>query len=155
MSQYEEMIDGRKLVRSRPGARHERICARLHERMAEGLSGHGAARILSPRSEVALSAHTVVRPDLAVVTVATGKVWLVVEVIDSADHQADTVLKKGIYEDFKVPRLWMVDPRYDNVEMYHGMPFGLALKGMFAGQEKLKEALLPKLQITVAELFAG
>jgi Uma2 family endonuclease len=155
MSQYVEMIDSRKLVRSAPGARHERICLRLHEKIGEVLAGHAAARLLGPRSEVFLSARVVVRPDLAIVTVATGKVWLVVEIIDSADHRSDTVLKKGIYEDFKVPRLWMVDPRYDNVETYHGTPHGLALKGILAGRDVLQEALLPKLKMTVAELFAG
>ena len=66
-----------------------------------------------------------------------------VEIIDSADHRADTVLKKEIYEEFKVPRVWMVDPRYDNVEFYHGTPHGLALKGILAGKEILQEGLLP------------
>jgi len=155
MSQYEEMIEGRKLLRSPPGMRHEKICGRLHERISEGLAGHAAARVLGPRSQVTLATGTVVRPDLALVTVATGKVWLVVEIIDSADHRPDTVLKKGIYEDFKVPRLWMVDPRYDNVETYHGTPYGLALKGILAGRDILQEALLPNLKITVSELFAG
>ena len=154
MSQYEEIIEGRTLVRSFPGARHERICARLHERVAAGLAGNAAARLLSPRGAVPLSARTVVRPDLALVTAATGKVWLVVEIIDSADHRPDTVLKKGIYEDFKVPRVWMLDPRYDNVEMYHGTPHGLALRGILAGREIIQEGLLPGLTITVAELFA-
>ena len=154
MSQYEEIIEGRTLVRSFPGARHERICARLHELVAAGLAGNAAARLLSPRDAVPLSAHTVVRPDLALVTAATGKAWLVVEIIDSADHRPDTVLKKGIYEDFKVPRVWMLDPRYDNVEMYHATPHGLALKGIFAGREILQEGLLPGLAMTVAELFA-
>ena len=100
-----------------------------------------------------LSARTSLRPDLALVTVATNKVWLVVEIIDSADHQPDTVLKKGLYEEFKVPRVWMVDPRYDNVELYHGTPYGLALKGILAGKELLQENLLPELRMTVAELF--
>lgn len=154
MSQYEEMIDGRKLLRSAPGARHERICARLHERVGAGVAGHAAARLLEARSAVSLAARMIVRPDLALVTVATGKVWLVVEIIDSADHRPDTVLKKGIYEDFKVPRVWMVDPRYDNVEMYHGTPHGLALKGILAGRDVLQEGLLPGLNMTVAELFA-
>ena len=36
MNQYEEIIEGRTLVRSFPGARHERICARLHERVGGG-----------------------------------------------------------------------------------------------------------------------
>jgi len=154
MSQYQEIIDGRTLVRSFPGARHERICALLHARIGGGLAANAAARLLSPRDAVALSPLTVVRPDLALVTAATGKVWLVVEIIDSADHRADTVLKKGIYEDFKVPRVWMVDPRYDNVEMYHATPHGLALKGILAGREMLQETLLPGLAMTVAEVFA-
>jgi Uma2 family endonuclease len=154
MSQYEEMINGRTLVRSFPGARHERICELLHERVGAGLAGNAAARLLNPREAVPLSPRTMVRPDLALVTAATGKVWLVVEIIDSADHRPDTVLKKGLYEDYKVPRVWMVDPRYDNVELYHGTPHGLALKGILAGKEILQEGLLPGLMMTVAELFA-
>jgi Uma2 family endonuclease len=154
MSQYEEIIEGRTLVRSFPGARYERICALLHKRVEAGLAGNAAARLLSPRDAVPLSPRTMVRPDLALVTAATGKVWLVVEIIDSADHRPDTVLKKGVYEDFKVPRVWILDPRYDNVELYHGTPHGLALKGILAGKEILQEGLLPGLAMTVAELFA-
>jgi Uma2 family endonuclease len=48
----------------------------------------------------------------------------------------------------------MVDPRYDNVELYQGTPYGLALKGILAGREMLQENLLPELRMTVAELFA-
>ncbi|MGD1083722.1 MAG: Uma2 family endonuclease [Verrucomicrobiota bacterium] len=154
MSDYKEIIDGRTLVRSLPGGRHERICALLHERVAAGLAGNLAARLLSPRSAVPLSMRTLVRPDLALVTAATHKVWLVVEIIDSADHRPDTVIKKAVYEEFQVPRVWMVDPRYDNVEFYQGTPYGLALKGILAGGEMLRETLLPELKMTVAELFA-
>src|SRR5580692_490007 len=125
---YEEIVHGETLMRSPPGPRHERICARLHARMAGGLASNTAARLLPPRSIVQISAGTMIRPDLALVTAATGKLWLAVEIIDSEDHHTDTVLKKSIYEDFNVARLWMVDPRYDNVEMYHGMAYGLALR---------------------------
>jgi Uma2 family endonuclease len=155
MNQYQEIIEGRVLVRSFPGARHERICSLLHQRVGAGLAGNAVARLLDARDAVPLSPRTTVRPDLALVTAARGKVWLVVEIIDSADHRPDTVLKKGLYEEFKVPRVWMVDPRYDNVEFYHGTPQGLALKGILAGKEILQEGLLPGLAITVAELFAA
>jgi len=154
MSQYEEIIDGRTLVRCFPGARHERICALLHARVGAGMAANAASRLLGPRDAVALSARMLVRPDLALVTAATGKVWLVVEIIDSADHRPDTVIKKAVYEEFQVPRVWMVDPRYDNVEFYQGTPYGLALKGILAGGEMLRETLLPELKMTVAELFA-
>jgi Uma2 family endonuclease len=152
---YEEIVDGETLLRSPPGPRHERICARLHIRMAQGLARHAAARLLSPRSIVQLSPGTMIRPDLALVTIATGKLWLAVEIINSEDHRPDTVLKKSIYEDFNVARLWVIDPRYDNVEMYHGTSYGLALRGILAGKERLIEALLPDFDMAVADLFAG
>ena len=88
-------------------------------------------------------------------TAATGKLWLAVEIISREDHHVDTVVKKELYEKIRVPRLWMVDPRYDNVEIYHSMEFGLALKGILAGSEVLAEALIPEFQIVVAELFAA
>lgn len=151
---YEEIYQGESLLRSPPGARHERICALLHSRIAASLGENAVARLLGPRSVVELAPGTLIRPDLAMVTAATGKLWFAAEIINSEDHRSDTVLKKTFYEDFNVARLWMIDPRYDNVEMYHGTSYGLALKGILAGQERLRETLLPAFDMSVAELFA-
>ncbi len=151
---YEEIIHGETIVRSAPGTRHEKICALLHARMSAALAAESPARILAPRSIVQLSAGVMVRPDLALVTAATGKIWLAAEIVDSQDHRPDTVLKKGLYEDFNLSRLWMIDPRYNNVEFYHGTTYGLALKGILAGSERFAEPLLPDFQLTVAELFS-
>jgi Uma2 family endonuclease len=108
---------------------------------------------LERRSQITLRPDVTLRPDLALVTAASGKLWLAAEIVSSDDHSADTVVKKQIYEDLKVPRLWMIDPRYDNVEIYHANEFGLILKGILAGQELMTEKLLPEFQLTVAELF--
>jgi Uma2 family endonuclease len=89
------------------------------------------------------------------VTTANNRLWLAVEIVSSDDHRVDTVIKKQIYEDTKVPRLWMVDPRYDNVEVYHTTEYGLVLKGILAGSEILSEQLLPEFQIVVRELFSA
>jgi Uma2 family endonuclease len=151
---YEEIIHGETLVRSAPGTRHEQICTRLHAHVTASLPENSPARLLPPRSIVQLSAGVMLRPDLALVTAATGKIWLAAEIVDSHDHRPDTVLKKGLYEDYNLPRLWMVDPRYNNVEFYHGTAHGLALKGILAGREHLEEALLPDFQLSMAELFA-
>lgn len=154
MSQhYEETVEGESLLRHPPGARHEEICDRLHQHMTSSLVRVTTTRLLSSRSVVQLSPGTIVRPDLTLVTKATGKVWLVAEIICSEDHRTDTVVKKQIYEDLNLPRLWMIDPRYDNVEVYHGSPYGMALKQILAGREILSENLLPGFQLTVAELF--
>lgn len=151
---YEEIIHGESIMRSSPGERHELICARLHGLVGNSLSGITTTRLLQPRSVIQLSAGTLVRPDLAMITVAGGKLWLAAEIINSEDHRADTVIKKCLYEEMNLPRLWMIDCRYDNVEIYCGTPHGLALKGILAGKEKLTEALLPELDCRISDLFA-
>ncbi len=155
MSQtYAEILNGSAMARRAPGARHELICSRLHQWVKASVANFAGTRLLTPRSVVRLSDKHTVCPDLALLAAATGKMWLAAEIISSDDHQPDTVIKKQIYEDIKLPRLWMIDPRYDNVEVYHSTQYGLALKSILAGRELLTEKLLPEFQLTVAELFA-
>src|SRR5215469_16500786 len=151
---YEEILSGETLPRSAPDPRHEAICDRLHAIMNASVSNISSTQLLAPRTKVQVTRNTAIRPDLALITTATGKLFLAVEIVSRADHQADTVIKKDIYEQIRVPRLWMVDPRYDNVEVYHCTEFGLQLKGILAGSEILSEKLLPEFQIVIKELFA-
>ena len=152
---YEEILNGATLPRSAPGDRHEIICARLHREMATSVAGLTGMQLLAPRTQVQLSRITAFRPDLALITTASGKLFLAVEIVSRDDHRIDTVTKKEIYEQHRVPRLWMVDPRYDNVEIYHSFEFGLKLHGIFAGRELLLEKLLPQFRLTVSALFAA
>jgi hypothetical protein len=152
---YEEILDGATLPRSAPGDRHEKICERLHREMAAGINGLASTQLLAPRTQIQVSRTTLLRPDLALVMAAGGKLFLAVEIISRDDHHADTVVKKEFYEKIRVPRLWLVDPRYDNVEIYHSFEFGLQLKGILAGSEVLTEKLIPQFQLAVAELFAA
>jgi Uma2 family endonuclease len=152
---YEEILEGASLPRSAPGVRHEEICKRLHAAMAASVANLGSTQLLAPRTKIRVSHSSAICPDLALITTATYKLWLAVEIVHTGDHHADTVIKKEIYERFRVPRLWMIDPRYDNVEIYHSTEFGLQLKGILAGSEVLAEKLVPEFQFVVAELFAA
>jgi Uma2 family endonuclease len=150
---YEEILQGEARLRPPPGPRHEEICRRLHERVAASMAGITVARLLPRRTMVEIAREIQVRPDLALVTAATNKVYLIAEVVSSEDHHADTVIKKALYEENNLPRLWMVDPRYDNVEIYHGGQYGLALKDILAVKDTLIEPLLPDFQYGIVELF--
>ena len=143
------------MPRSAPGERHEQICARLHRELAVAINGLAALQLLPPRTAVPVLRGTLFCPDLALVTKATGKLFLAAEIVSRDDHKNDTVTKKEIYEQIRVPRLWMVDPRYDNVEIYHSFEFGLKLQAILAGREKLTEKIVPQFEITVADLFSA
>jgi Uma2 family endonuclease len=152
---YEELLHGQKLLRPAPGVRHELICGRLHELMLASVADLGGFRLVDSRATISLSDSTQICPDLALINTETGSIFLAVEVVSREDHRMDTVTKKEIYEEFGVPRLWMVDPRYDNVEVYHTSDYGLKLKSILAGQEILSETSLPEFAVVIAELFAG
>lgn len=152
---YEEIVEGESVMRMPPGTRHEIVCARLHAAVAACLEPPGPNRLLAPRTVVQISPGTLVRPDLVVVTATTRKPWLVAEIIHSGDHFSDTVTKKSVYEDTRLPRLWMVDLRYDNVEVYHGTQYGLSLKTILAYREFLTDKLLPTLRLGITDLFAS
>ena len=155
MSQpYEEVFAGEMTLRLPPGQRHELICSRLHAVVKAKVEKLSSTRLLAPRTAVAIAPGTRLCPDLALVTAASNKLWLAVEIVSSEDHHNDTVIKKELYEANKVSRLWMVDPRYGNVEVYHATPYGLALRSILAGREVLSEELLPEFALVVAELFA-
>lgn len=151
---YQETVGGEPVLRHPPGERHERICERLHQLIRMSVDGLRSAQLLNPRTPISLDGGLTLCPDLALVTTANSKLWLAAEVIDGYDHHADTVIKKQVYEDLRLPRLWMIDPRYDNVEVYHATPYGLSLKGILAGRDILSEQLLPEFQVGVKTLFA-
>jgi len=151
---YEEILRGECLLRHGPGMRHELIAGRLHALVSRSDATLLTARVLPPRSVIEICPGTLLRPDLALVSAPTGKPWLIAEVVDKVDHHADTVIKKDIYQDVRLPRLWIVDPRYDNVEVYHGSSYGLSLRCILANRDALTEALLPQLHLGITELFA-
>lgn len=151
---YEELLNGEWHLRLGPGERHELICNRLHDTIRASVANFTSSQLLARRTKIQLNAHHAVRPDLALLTTANQKLWLAVEVVSSDDHKCDTVLKKQIYEDVRVPRLWMVDPRYDNVEVYHATEYGLVLKTILACDDVLADSLLPEFQVSLRQLFA-
>jgi Uma2 family endonuclease len=134
--------------------RHELIAGRLYALVSRSAARVSTVLVLPPRSVIEICPGTFLRPDLALITASTGKPWLIAEVVDKVDHHPDTVMKKDIYADVRLPRLWMVDPRYDNLEVYHASSYGLSLHHILAHRDTLTEALLPELSLRVAELFA-
>src|SRR5690242_7700164 len=116
---YEEILSGETHPRSAPTERHELICDRLHAAISASVANLSTTQLLAPRTKIQVARNTAIRPDLSLLTTATQKLFLAVEIVNREDHQTDTVIKKEIYEQIRIPRLWMVDPRYDNVEVYH------------------------------------
>lgn len=157
---YEELLQGEAVYRRPPSAEHELLVSRLHERVARSLPLNSALRLLPPRTELLLEEHSVLRPDLTIVrtdpgVTGTALLYLVAEVLLPGDHHVDTVIKKQLWSDIQLPRLWMVDPRYLNVEVYGIGEYGFTLIDILAHHHPLTDPHLPGLGCSMDELFAG
>ncbi len=150
---FEETIDGANLLRPPPDERHERICQRLHAQVLAHLSPNSTLELLPSRSLVEVNTRNALRPDLAIMHRGANRLWLAAEIITPHDHRIDTVSKKMIYHEVCIPRLWIVDPRYNNVEVYRHRTFGLRLEEILADYDMLREPHLTGLAIQLAGLF--
>lgn len=157
---YEELIDGEVQKRRALTAEHERLVERLHDRVRESLSPNSTLQVLPPRSALQLNEQCTLCPDLAIVRIPPPseeephpQLYLVAEVLHAGDHHVDTVVKKQVWSDRRLPRLWMVDPRYRNVEVYGCGEYGFTLLNILANHDKLTDPFLPDFAFPMSDLF--
>jgi len=156
---YEELIQGQTAVRRSPPSAHELLVSRLHRLVADALAPDAPLQLLPRRASLQLADDCILRPDLTVVRTEPGltgpaRLYLVAEVLLPGDHHVDTVIKKEVWSSLRLPRLWMVDPRYLNVEVYGLGEFGFTLTDILAHHHPLTDPRLPGLACPMDELFA-
>jgi Uma2 family endonuclease len=154
---YEEVIQTESYYRLPPSNSHEILVGRLHHLVAAALPLNSALQLQPPRTELQLDEHNAVRPDLALIRMTPGEaaqLYLVAEVLEPGDHHVDTVIKKQLWADARIPRFWMIDPRYCNVEVYGCGEYGFTLGDILANHHPLTDPHLPGLNCPMAELFA-
>jgi Uma2 family endonuclease len=156
---YEEVIHGEPAYRRAPPAGHEILVGRLHALVNRHLPAGAQLQLLPPRSSLQLADDCILRPDLAVIRTdpaLTGpaRLYLVAEVLYPGDHHLDTIIKKQLWSDLRLPRLWMVDPRYLNVEIYSLGEYGFTLTDILAHYHPLTDPRLPGLGCSMDVLFA-
>jgi Uma2 family endonuclease len=151
---YEELLAGEPHQRAQPAGPHELLCNRLHAWVRAALPANSTLELLPRRTVLELDANNHLCPDLALRQKASGQLYLVAEVLQPGDHHRDTVVKKELYLAQRVPRCWIVDSRYHNVEVYGTGEYGFRLEGILAGQDRLIDPALPELSRTMDELFA-
>ncbi len=159
---YEETIDGERVDRRTPSGTHDLLVSRLHRLVAGCLPLNSTLRLHPPQTGLILTDRVTLRPDLTLLRARRSPgadaviydAYLVAEVLQPGDHHLDTVVKKQIYADHRLPRLWMVDPRYLNVEIYAAGEYGFSLLDILANQHALTDPHLPGLSCPMNTLFA-
>jgi Uma2 family endonuclease len=165
--QRHELIDGEHVVTAAPNSRHQRVVMKAGTALYTYAEAHRLAVVLPAPTDVILSPHDVVQPDLLLVAVGRrdivrnrveGPPDLAIEVLSPSSRRIDEMLKRRAYERCGVAELWILDPDIERVRLYRraedGRPFGRAIELSAEHGDVLETPLLPGFRIAVAELFA-
>lgn len=164
--QRHELIDGEHCVTPSPLDVHQCASANLTTDLTNFLRTSKLGVLREAPSDVQLSDHDVVQPDLYVVLREhfdrraprgmKGPPDLVIEILSPSRPEYDLVQKRRLYERAGVTEYWVVDPALQRVEVYRrdGAAGYLRPALLLAEQgDVLATPLLPGLALPVAGIF--
>lgn len=156
-----ELIDGELYVTPAPSARHQRILLRLAVAIASHLEKRGGGEVFLAPFEVDFFDRDAVQPDLIFVSDANAEIvteakiigtpTLVAEVLSSSKR--DRRIKRKLYERYRVPQYWILDPTADQVEIYSLTADGYGEARILKPGEQLITPSIPDLRIDLSDLF--
>ena len=160
-----EILGGEHFVTAAPFLRHQRLARRLVFRIEAYLLEHPLGELFFAPTDVILSPHDIVQPDLlfvsnerdSILTEANiqGAPDLVIEILSSSSRRLDEVLKRKAYEEFGAREYWIFDPVRKTTQVWERTDEGLRRRALLSATagDILTTALLPGLEIPLAEVF--
>jgi Uma2 family endonuclease len=162
-----EIIDGEHYVTAAPNIRHQLVVGRLHGELYGYLKTRpGTGVLLTAPTDVVLSRHDVVEPDLlfvaadqaSVVTAANlqGAPALVVEVLSPSTRKRDAQIRRRLFARSGVREYWLVDPELDTVQVFRPAAPGTFVRAAELSAEDdqaLTTPILPGWSLELRDLF--
>ncbi|HEV8578310.1 MAG TPA: Uma2 family endonuclease [Thermoanaerobaculia bacterium] len=160
-----EIIGGEHFVTAAPFVRHQRLVGTLYFHIRAFLRLHPFGEILLAPTDVILSPHDIVQPDLFFISNERGPIVteaniqgapdLVIEILSNSSRRLDEVLKRKAYEEFGAREYWIFDPVRKTTQVWERTDEGLRRRTLLsaAAGDILTTALLPGLEIPLEEIF--
>ena len=161
-----EILEGEHYVTASPFIRHQDVVSNLHFALSLFNRTHRLGKILLAPTDVILSPHDVVVPDLIFVSnermgIVTeknvqGAPDLIVEVLSKRTRQRDESLKLHLYERHGVREYWMFDADRRAAKVFRRIGNRLQLAASLSGEsgDILATPLMPGLSVLLSEVFA-
>jgi Uma2 family endonuclease len=160
-----EILDGEHYVTAAPFPKHQRILGEIFFWVRSFLQEHRLGQVYLAPTDVLLSKHDVVQPDLVFIsnkrlTILTeknvqGAPDLHIEVLSDSTRRMDEGIKLARYERCGVREYWVFDPARNEARVYRRSGEHLRKEEELsaAAGDLLRSPLLPGLEIPLAEIF--
>jgi len=163
-----ELIDGEHYVTPAPKWKHQRVSGQVFGHLFMYLRKHPLGRVYHAPLDVLFSESDCVEPDLLYVSREReqqmtednleGAPDLVIEILSPSTKHVDRGVKHRLYEQFRVPEYWIIDPESEMVRVYRLDVEGLPLHTELSRREGtpvpvLSTPLLPGFELSLDEIF--
>jgi Uma2 family endonuclease len=161
-----EILDGEHYVTPAPFVPHQDLLVELTIRLGGFVKAHRLGKLLAAPTDVLLSPHDIVQPDLLFVSNERAAIVrsknllgapdLVIEILSPSSRRLDKVLKLRAYERNGVQTYWLFDPFRKGVQTYLRTETGLRPQPFLsaAAGDVLTSPLLPGFELPLAEIFS-
>lgn len=158
-----EIIEGELFMSPSPRTKHQRILVKLLTAISSFLEGENMGEVFAAPYDVILSSKNVIQPDIifvadknkSIITEKniTGSPDFVIEIISPSNRIMDLKKKKALYEEFKIPEYWIVDPDLETIDKFILHEEFYEDAGHFEIEDKIKCGSIPGLQINLKKIF--
>jgi Uma2 family endonuclease len=159
-----EILDGEHWVTPAPSIRHQWVLTRLTARLETFAEDRQLGRVLVAPTDVLLSEHDIVQPDLLFVANERlgafteqnlqGAPDLAIEVLSPSTRIQDEQVKLERYERTGVREYWIVDPWRQTIRIFRRQAEGFGPAEELSQSDVLSTPLLPGLALPLSKIFA-
>ncbi|HLH56063.1 MAG TPA: Uma2 family endonuclease [Verrucomicrobiae bacterium] len=156
-----ELWDGEIVKSPSPHPNHQRIVLRFCERLSRFVAGRKLGEVFVSPLDVVLSPRRVVQPDVFFIShrrkdivkdYIRGVPDLAVEIISEGTWERDRVAKRSLYEQFRLPEYWIVDPESRTIEVFALVGGSYQVHSRGQGKEQVSSRLLKGFKLTFEDL---
>ncbi|SHE39104.1 Uma2 family endonuclease [Desulforamulus putei] len=159
-----ELIGGNLIMVPSPSTNHQRITGKIYRLLSDFAEKKQLGEVFDAPMDVVLD-NQVIQPDIFYISKDRSSIIgelniqgapdLVVEVLSPSTAAYDRKKKSRLYFKHGVKEYWLVDPDVKFVDVYVAGEKEWLWIGAFDQEDVLTTALLPGLEISLAEVFKG
>ena len=161
---YYELINGYLMKKSAPRPQHQNISINLSFYLLGFIKENKMGKLFTAPIDVFLDDLNAVQPDLVFISTdkqnmitndgIIGIPDLMIEIISPSSVIRDRVDKKNLYERLNVSEYWIIDPQYQDIEVYTIQNGRYELySGVTMFEGVLKSTIFEGIAINLADLF--
>ena len=159
-----ELLNGELVKRAAPSPLHQRISGRLSRKIGAWIEEKNLGELFYAPIDVFLDDYNVPQPDLIFIKkerlgivnleeAVMGMPELVIEILSPSSIKRDRFEKMEVYQRFKAPEYWIVDPANSSIEVYTLQNDKLEIAGFAAQEGTVQSPALGGWELEVQQVF--